>query len=82
MADDEFARPMGMTDRQRTGGNARVTVVGAELAQPPAIPLTPLPAARSVAPATSRRGVQHQRGSSAATPAVAGTGSRRAERSS
>jgi hypothetical protein len=82
MADDEFARPMGMTDRQRTGGNARVTVVGADLAQPPTIPLTPVPAGRSVAPATPRRGMQHQRGSSAGTSAVAGMGSRRAERSS
>ncbi|HEX2299970.1 MAG TPA: hypothetical protein VHH34_15910, partial [Pseudonocardiaceae bacterium] len=33
-------------------------------------------------PATPRRGAHNQRGSSAGTPAVAGTGSRRAERSS
>jgi hypothetical protein len=45
-------------------------------------PLTCRRAARMVPHATSRREVGNQRGSSAGTPAIAGNGSRWAERSS
>ncbi len=71
------------------GGGAAGPSAGLEAlatASPPGLlttPLTPGAAARMVARAAVRRAARTQRGSSAGTPAIAGTGSsRRAERSS